>query len=156
MNREIKMAKSLYKPEYGPQILECMAEGKSVQQFAVSIGVLKDTIYDWRDRHEEFAPYLKRAQEAYEAWWTELGRKGTSGQLEGKFNPVSYIYSMKARFGGQWLEDGRHDKLEISAVNRYSDKELKEKIQLKLEQMGHTMTLPKGEVFEMVKKVKDD
>lgn len=140
------MPVSKYKPEYGPQLLEFMAQGKSVLQFAASIGVHKDSIYEWKNRHPEFTPYFELAIEAYEAWWTELGRLGTSGALAGKFNPVSYIYSMKARFGGKWLEDGRHDKLEISAVNRYSDKELKEKIQNKLEQMGHIVNIPKGQV----------
>lgn len=140
------MTASKYLPEYGERLYQIMSQGKSTLQVAVEFGINKDTIYAWRDRHPEFAEWLLKGQEAYEAWWTELGRLGTSGALAGKFNPVSYIYSMKARFGGKWLEDGRHDKLEISAVNRYSDKELKEKIQNKLEQMGHIINIPKEQV----------
>ncbi|RKQ97138.1 hypothetical protein C7446_2558 [Kushneria sinocarnis] len=50
-------------------VYESLASGDSVTQFAVSIGVHRDTIYAWADSHPEFSDALTRGQEASQAFW---------------------------------------------------------------------------------------
>jgi hypothetical protein len=109
------MPASLYTPEAGNVLFTMMSEGKSVTQVAVALGVRRATIYDWakNPNHPEFKEALEAGQEASEAWWEELGRQQCMGLLP-KVSPVSYIYNMKCRFRGKWLDDGTTNKLEIT------------------------------------------
>jgi len=58
-----------YKKEYCQQIVEAMAGGKSVLQFAAEAGVSKSSIYLWAQQHNEFSDALSRGKELGEAYW---------------------------------------------------------------------------------------
>lgn len=49
--------------------LEAMEAGKSIVQFAASLDVHRDTIYEWRKVHKEFSDVFMRGKAKYEAHW---------------------------------------------------------------------------------------
>ncbi len=66
-------------------------------------------------------------QQREEAIWERLGWQLANGEVKG--NGIVYIYSMKARFGGKWLNDGKHNTLEITTKHQnMSDEELNKTI----------------------------
>lgn len=113
-----------YDKKYCDEIIDFMAEGGSVTEFAVEIGVSKSTVYLWADTHPEFSDALTRAQEVGEAYWARQLR--THLMLSKEVNaPLVKLYFAN-RFG--W-----HDKQEID--NKSSDgsmtpKEMPTKIEI--------------------------
>ena len=60
-----------YKPEYCAQLLEHMTEGLSIEAFASVIGVAKQTLYTWTEKHAEFFTYWRpviRISERADTW----------------------------------------------------------------------------------------
>lgn len=53
-----------YSPEFVTPFLDAIAQAKSTLEGAAIIGVNQSTIFDWLDRHEEFAKRYARAKEA--------------------------------------------------------------------------------------------
>ncbi len=49
-------------PELGEQILELMASGLSLAASAAHIDIHRQRVYEWMDRHPEFADTVKLAQ----------------------------------------------------------------------------------------------
>jgi len=58
-----------YRPEFIDRVYEFMAKGGSIVQFAASIGVATETVYNWAEQREDFAAALLRARTASEAYW---------------------------------------------------------------------------------------
>lgn len=53
---------TIYKPEYGEQILELMESGLSLAAAAAAIDINRERVYDWEKVHEEFAHTIKLAR----------------------------------------------------------------------------------------------
>lgn len=141
------MSLNAYKPEYCQLVIDMGNEGMSVGQFAAKIGVRRQTIYNWQAKYPEFKDACEFHKELSEAWWTEIGRQLALGNI--KSAPVNYIYNMKARFGGQWKEDGTNNKLEVTTkYQSSSDAELTKLIRNKLTSkvLQIDEQLPKGEI----------
>ncbi len=51
-----------FKPAMGEEILKLMASGLSLAASAAEIGVHRQRVYEWMDRHPEFADTVKLAQ----------------------------------------------------------------------------------------------
>lgn len=51
-----------YKPEYGETILSLMAEGLSLTAAAASIDVHRQRVYEWAEKHTEFADAISLAK----------------------------------------------------------------------------------------------
>lgn len=68
-----------YKPEYCKEIVEFMADGRHVIEFAAHVDVAKATVYRWADEHEEFRDALKRAGTKSTAAWLRMHRDKASG-----------------------------------------------------------------------------
>ena len=58
-----------YTKEMPQKIYDYLAQGHSLTQFAVSIGVHKDTVYEWVKEHPEFSDAFARAKQASQAHW---------------------------------------------------------------------------------------
>lgn len=100
-------------------------EGLSNNQIAARWGINVKTIQRWAadDNKPEFQQAYEIGQQREEAVWEQLGYDIASGKCKG--NGIVYIYSMKARFGGKWLNDGKHNTLSITTKQEnMSDKEL--------------------------------
>lgn len=48
------MSENLYKIEYNQRAKEFLSKGRSVESFAGSIGVARDTVYGWKEQHPDF------------------------------------------------------------------------------------------------------
>ena len=51
-----------YEPEYGEEIIAIMSKGFSLVAAASQVGVGRSTVYEWKDRHPDFAQMLEIAQ----------------------------------------------------------------------------------------------
>lgn len=112
-----------------------MTTGMSLTEVAAQWKMSPRTLHRWTQDYPEFGEAKELAVSYSEAWWERYGRLGTFGLLPGgaKMNATSYIYTMKCRFKGQWLEDGTTNRLEITNKHtNMSDKELNRLIEAKL------------------------
>jgi len=57
-------APTLYREEYCERAVELMSDGYDITAFAGSIGVTRETVYEWMTRHGEFAHAVKIGQAA--------------------------------------------------------------------------------------------
>ena len=115
-----------YSPDLCEKFIELKTQGLSDLEVAAHFNLDVRTLYRWAkdERKPEFIEAWEIGSQRAEAWWEGLGRRGTAGEVKG-FVPVSYIYNMKARFGGKWLQDGKHNTLAITTKHEnMSDKEL--------------------------------
>lgn len=51
-----------FKPQYGEEILALMATGLSLAASAAELGFHRQRVYEWMERHPEFADTVKLAQ----------------------------------------------------------------------------------------------
>lgn len=101
---------SKYDKKYCEEIVEFMKNGASIVEFAVHIGVSKDTIYEWCKVHKDFSDAKKRAVEASESWWTRTGREGLYFHpKDTQLNATLWYMNMKNRF--KW-SDKQEQKIE--------------------------------------------
>ena len=133
-----------YTSEFAEKFIELKTQGLSDLEVAREFAIDVRTLYRWRSdpNKPEFQEAWEIGGQREEAWWENLGRRGTAGEVKG-FVPVSYIYSMKARFGGKWLQDGKHNTLAITTKHEnMSDKELNAQIKRMLDKELVINTVP--------------
>jgi len=95
-----------YRPEYCEMVIPLLKEGMSIEEIGLELDVGYTTIYEWMDRHPEFAQAIKRGREFSKAWWLRNGRT----QLENdKFSSTLWYMNMKNRFG--WSDKKKWFKL---------------------------------------------
>jgi len=90
-----------YDASYCDAVIAAGAEGKSVTWIAHSLGVVKQTLFNWMDKHPEFLDAMTRAKQASQVWWEDEGQKGMTAQ---GFNASVWSRSMAARFPDDWRE----------------------------------------------------
>ncbi|MCB9073747.1 MAG: hypothetical protein H6623_09005 [Bdellovibrionaceae bacterium] len=100
-----------------------MSEGKSLTGFAASIGVCKDTIYEWTKKYPQFSDALKIAKTKCEAFWEEKALEGLFVDKDKRLNTSLWSFYMKCRFGWkEESEDGGHTVITLNyAVNDPKD-----------------------------------
>ena len=76
------------------------ANGESIVEVCVEMGISRRAYYDWLAKYPEFKEAAERGKEASEAWWTKLGRFGAAGRAP--INAAPWIFNMKNRFG--WVD----------------------------------------------------
>ena len=113
-----------YTEDLPEALLNALAAGKSVTQFAAQIGVHRATIYSWAERHPEFSDALSRGQEASQAYWEDqLQKMMYSREVNA---PLVKLYFAN-RFN--W-----HDKAEVD--NKSSDGSMKAVDRVTIEVVG--------------------
>ncbi len=101
---------SSYKPEYCKLVIEHLEQGYSLESFGPKVSVHRDTIYAWRENHEEFSDAIKKGIDAGLFWWEQMGRGGMLGKVKlngidvgvPHFNAAVWIFTMKNRF--KWTD----------------------------------------------------
>jgi len=76
------------------------ANGESVLEVCAELGIHKDTFFEWVKKYPDFSDSYKKGLELSEAWWTRLGRIGSTGKLS--IQPATWIFNMKNRF--KWTD----------------------------------------------------
>ena len=106
---------TLYKPEFCDVAVEMGAQGKSLAQIAAACGVARITLWEWVDKHPEFAGAIARARDLALSWWEEQAHVGMWESPEGaRLNPQLWSRSMAARFPDAYRES---KKLEHTGAN---------------------------------------
>lgn len=93
-----------YDPEYCERVVELGREGESVVGIAADLGVSKQTVYNWQEKHPEFLDAMTRARDLSESWWASQGKKGIWSR---EFNASAYRLQMMNRFG--WGERSQNE-----------------------------------------------
>lgn len=94
---------SKYKEEYGAMLIAHCKEGGFIERFALSIDVTKETLLDWTTKFPKFSDSYKKAREAQEAHFLELGYGLATGQVKGQV--AAWCFMMKNMF--KW-RDSQH------------------------------------------------
>lgn len=111
---------SKYKPEFCEQVVEDMGQGYSLTAFAGSIGVHRDTLLEWQQKHPEFSGAVKRGQAA-------RTRKLEGDLLAADSGPTvtSRIFALKNAAPDEWKDKqtigGDGDAPLVVKVVRFSD-----------------------------------
>jgi hypothetical protein len=89
-------------------------QGQSILEVAVSMGVSRDTFYQWAKDHKEFSDALTRAREVSQAWWEEQGRLNlrdeetydaeTKISTKYRFNERLWSKNVSCRFREDWTD----------------------------------------------------
>jgi len=90
-----------YRKEYCEQVVEWGKLGKSKTWIACEIGVLRETLEEWGSKHTEFSVALRRAKQAEQKYWEDLGEQHivTPG-----FSANTWGKNMSCRFPTEWRE----------------------------------------------------
>jgi hypothetical protein len=92
---------SSYDPEFADRVIPFMADGYSLTAFAGEIGVSRQTIYNWAERHPEFLDAVKTGEAASQLWW-ERRNRGFAETGEG--NATAIIFGLKNRAAEDWCD----------------------------------------------------
>lgn len=94
-----------FKPEYGEEILQTMAQGLSLAAAAADLGIHRQRVYDWVEKHPEFADTIKLAQSKRQAF---LERRLLKDDLPGP-QITSTIFALKNAAAADWREKVDHE-----------------------------------------------
>lgn len=83
------------------RVIEWGGDGKSKVWIAGKLGIAKQTLYNWEERHPEFMDALSRAMTLSQMWWEDAGQ---SGMTSDKFNSTIWSKNMAARFREEWTD----------------------------------------------------
>lgn len=91
---------SKYKKKYCKEIVKFMSDGSTLTMYANSIGVTRQTLYNWAKESDEFFYAIKRASEAAQAVFDKHSNEIALGKRKAsKAEITALIFSQKARFG---------------------------------------------------------
>jgi hypothetical protein len=97
---------STYDPAYCEMVVKLGKLGKSIEQICYNLNTPIRTLYEWRDRHEEFSQALDEAKVYEQAWWEE---QAAAYMLEHKdapkLNASIWSRSMAARFPKKYRQE---------------------------------------------------
>lgn len=87
-----------YDPQYCSKVVSLMAKGHSKDAVAGKLGISRDTLYEWSNKHQEFSDTIKEGEAKSRYYWEKIGMDGMMGKVKG-FRPAVWIFIMKNRFG---------------------------------------------------------
>jgi hypothetical protein len=93
-----------YRPAFCEQAIELGRLGKSVTQIAYSLGITKETVYQWVKIYPEFSDAIAHAKTHSQAWWEILGQEALDSPC---FQAGVYNKQMANRFRNAYDEDAR-------------------------------------------------
>ena len=79
---------------------DMFSEGQSITEVCVELKIARQTFYEMRDDYIIFADAVELGLQQSEAWWTRLGREGSS--CAHPIQPQTWIFNMKNRF--KWVD----------------------------------------------------
>lgn len=88
-----------YTPQLGDQILELMSEGLSLAAAAAECDVHRQRVYEWEERHPDFAELVKLARSKRQAFLERRLMRATEGPVV-----TSSIFALKNAGQGDWRD----------------------------------------------------
>lgn len=109
------MPELIYNESYCDKIVQVLGGGKSIASVAKNFGVARRTIYEWRDKHPEFAEALRLGMDASQEYWEEIGHDGVLGEVK-NFSAATWIFIMKNRFRDDYKDKEKEDTSDSQSV----------------------------------------
>jgi hypothetical protein len=124
-----RLIPKIWNEEIKQKILDAYKEGQSDIAAIVTLDITKETFYKLvrADREslgeieQDFVDSIKKGRALSQAWWEEMGRKGTIGVID-SFNNGAFVFNMKNRFKPKGYDSTWADKVETHNTNSNSDK----------------------------------
>lgn len=88
-----------FKAEYGEEILSLMASGLSLAAAAADLGIHRQRVYAWVERHPEFADTIKLAMSKRQLFLERRLLSADAGPVV-----TSTIFALKNAAGDDWRE----------------------------------------------------
>ena len=125
---------SKYDPKFCDILIDVMKDGGHVAMICCTLGIVKETFYNWIKDHEEFKKAYEIAKMYNEAYYEELGRRLATGSAPKGANATAYAIIMNNKFG--WSKRESSD-LAAQTIN--------------IQNMNVLQALPKEELLEKIK-----
>ena len=103
-----------YDPSFCEGFEKRFAEGQSILEVANSMGLSRDTFYEWEKVYPEFSYALNRGRAASQAWWERMGRENlfdtetydseTRISNKSRFNDRLWTKNVSCRFKKDWAD----------------------------------------------------
>lgn len=90
---------SMFEDKFTIMVEDHLAQGYTLETFGGTIGLSRDTIYDWARNNAEFLNAIKRGRDRGQLLWEKKMHKGADG---GDCNPTMIIFAMKNQY--KWRE----------------------------------------------------
>jgi transposase-like protein len=100
---------SEYDPKFCDTVIECGRRGMSVTEMACAVGVTKQTLHNWVDKHPEFLDAFTYAKQLSQTWWEEQARIGLYSENGKSLNASLWSRSMAARFPDEYTEKRKNE-----------------------------------------------
>ena len=75
--------------------------GESMAEFAVSLDISKDTLYEWMHDKKEFSDAIKAARLRSQVWWESTAKTQAK---EGGGNAAALLFQIKNRFADDYRD----------------------------------------------------
>jgi len=111
-------APTKYKKEYCKGVIDYLSKGKSITQYASSLMVHKDTVYEWAKVHLEFSDALKLGRQLSEAYWQD---KLADDMYDTSINSPLYKLYFANRFGWSDKVETKNETASVDKVKSFSD-----------------------------------
>lgn len=108
-------APAKYKKEYAQIAGLILSKGDSIAAVCAEIEITRQTFYDWKKIHPEFADAVEIGLLKAQVVWETIGRGGIEGHYE-KFGATPWIFTMKNRFREDYKEDKEDKKDDEKSV----------------------------------------
>lgn len=95
------MRPTKYNPAFCDVAEDFLADGFSVAALAGELSVVKSTVYEWMNTHEEFSDAVKRGQAKATLWWE---RRNIEFAKTGEGNATAIIFGLKNRASDEWRD----------------------------------------------------
>jgi hypothetical protein len=124
-----RLIPKIWNEEKKKKILDAYSEGQSDIAAIVTLDIAKETFYklvradkeSLGDIEQDFVDSIKKGRALSQAWWEEMGRKGTIGMVD-SFNNGAFVFNMKNRFKPKGYDSIWADKVETHNTNSNSEK----------------------------------
>ena len=124
-----RLIPKIWNEEIKQKILDAYKEGQSDIAAIVTLDITKETFYklvradreSLGDIEQDFVDSIKKGRTLSQAWWEEIGRKGTTGVID-SFNNGAFVFNMKNRFKPKGYDSIWADKVETHNTNSNSEK----------------------------------
>ena len=91
-----KRERAKYDPKLCAKVERLGADGLSAVEIRRELGIPRSTWKSWAEKHERFRECVEEADDAAQAYWLEIGRKGL--MLGTGFSSTTYIFLMKNKW----------------------------------------------------------
>ena len=94
---------TLYRPEFGEQMIGAMSDGLSAEAAAASVGISARCLYQWQHDHEEFQQAIQEGRQRALLWW-ERRALAMAGGGPGSPQIVSLGLRNRSRSATGWFD----------------------------------------------------